>query len=1220
MTRRQLLRWFEGIGLALVTVLGLAPLASAAGPSWWVTRGVVNTNLTANDYAAVNQGQVKNVASNAWAEMNANLPGGAGSNVLALINSFSRTNNYQTVNVGQLKYVAKPFYDRLIAVGYTNAYPWSGSTTPNDYAIANIGQLKNLFAWDITKDSDGDGIPDWWELANGSDPNTNDAQQVSTNAWAHGLTNLQVYENPSVLISNNYSTLGDGIADWWKVKYGFSLIDPTVAAADPDGDGLSNLQEYLAGTSAFSSDTDGDGIPDGWELAHGLNPLDYSDASADYSGDGLSNLQKYSLGLDPWKYYASLDIVVNSGRPYTASLAISIQPVSTNYPNIRVGLEDPSMSNATVLANSGGPISYTLPDNGDGLYHLFLQYADAQGNAASTPLVKIVTLDRLAPVVGITSPASNTVLDQAFITLQAVAADPDPTTPTPVRPLAIWVNDQRFWDRAGTNIVIQRFPVPSGTNSFTVTIRAADQAGHTGEVSRTWTVDTSGDTVAPQLSSFNIATNSLLPDVSTVWVEGAVDDSNALVTAVVSSDSGDVTTNSMNVRGLRFEGLVPLESGTNQVVFTASDAAGNSSSNLFTMVRSTRYRFEITSPAFGEFATAPSNYVSGYVSALFDEGLPTQTNVTSVFINGVAAVLDTNVDANGNLSFTTTNAIPLGVPITGFIAGPGIPTDPPPDPPAQTKEYEVTHRETWDENIPGTEGFWNLHREDSVCWPDYLHRYVWSMTQDELDGDPDTVQEVDCDRWDSPPACVTELNPDRIAWQLGTPDTGSLTFPGPLDRSLSFGTDYTHGQGNGGDSVLVEVPGPCCCVVIGSDFVDCSLPDQSGNNLCHGRPRGVCPITGEPGDVGWCLVKDHYELEPYEAAVLTRYNRDAGLRFIAPRQYGTNTTVIFTFEGVDYRRPGGISPDLSQVKFRGQDPIAYSNEAQSVSYLLTVDGGREYMLCPDDFEWPAFSDPETVNYTDTDTNCYALVRSSFLVGSYAEDMHWLSWTDFHNAKPGIVGPDNLYVFCNPGGRDMSAIFTAGANPAVVSSVSWSIEEGSEKVHVVSTQGTAAIIEPTDAAHASTTPDDVTIRADVTFVNNQPKTLTKRVTVRKVWVIIPGKPVLTPPETLPPGMPLEAYIPYTLIDRLCAPMPPSRLAGLPVTESFPNGTPCAMITGDDTVSTSGTFHDHVTLSSECVITSYQQTIGCDCATLTQTVSSDSGAQTVTSSRTGGNTCQ
>ena len=45
------------------------------------------------------------------------------------------------------------------------------------------------------------------------------------------------------------STANDGIPDWWKRQYGFSVSDPNVANADPDGDGFTNYQEYLCGTN-----------------------------------------------------------------------------------------------------------------------------------------------------------------------------------------------------------------------------------------------------------------------------------------------------------------------------------------------------------------------------------------------------------------------------------------------------------------------------------------------------------------------------------------------------------------------------------------------------------------------------------------------------------------------------------------------------------------------------------------------------------------------------------------------------------------------------------------------------------------------------------------------------------------------------------------------------------------------------------------------------------
>ena len=69
--------------------------------------------------------------------------------------------------------------------------------------------------------------------------------------------------------------------------------DSSMVTQHFDGDGLTNLQEYLAGTNPRNPDTDGDGIPDGWEVAAGLDPLDPADAALDLDHDGLTNLQEY---------------------------------------------------------------------------------------------------------------------------------------------------------------------------------------------------------------------------------------------------------------------------------------------------------------------------------------------------------------------------------------------------------------------------------------------------------------------------------------------------------------------------------------------------------------------------------------------------------------------------------------------------------------------------------------------------------------------------------------------------------------------------------------------------------------------------------------------------------------------------------------------------------------------------------------------------------------
>jgi hypothetical protein len=52
-------------------------------------------------------------------------------------------------------------------------------------------------------------------------------------------------------------------------------------------------------TISVFSDTDHDSLPDAWESAHGLNPADPTDAALDTDGDGASNLQEYLAGTLP---------------------------------------------------------------------------------------------------------------------------------------------------------------------------------------------------------------------------------------------------------------------------------------------------------------------------------------------------------------------------------------------------------------------------------------------------------------------------------------------------------------------------------------------------------------------------------------------------------------------------------------------------------------------------------------------------------------------------------------------------------------------------------------------------------------------------------------------------------------------------------------------------------------------------------------------------------
>jgi hypothetical protein len=72
---------------------------------------------------------------------------------------------------------------------------------------------------------------------------------------------------------------GDGLPDDWEIENGLDPYNPNDALRDDDGDGLSNLEEYMNGTNPKEKNTDKSvkKAEDGDELHRGTNPLDEKD-------------------------------------------------------------------------------------------------------------------------------------------------------------------------------------------------------------------------------------------------------------------------------------------------------------------------------------------------------------------------------------------------------------------------------------------------------------------------------------------------------------------------------------------------------------------------------------------------------------------------------------------------------------------------------------------------------------------------------------------------------------------------------------------------------------------------------------------------------------------------------------------------------------------------------------------------------------------------------
>ena len=176
----------------IIPALGaVCAAAYPAEPPWWrdeiAGTAIIDPSVVhdvSDNHAPANQGQLKNVAKNAALYLNTPPLPGAGAVVNNMVSAFSpNASDFAPINLGQLKAVAKPFYDRLIEVGFdtkqslrahggTSAanwdfdYPWNPATPVSEnYAPANIGQLKWVFSFESESlDSDGDTIPDVWEI------------------------------------------------------------------------------------------------------------------------------------------------------------------------------------------------------------------------------------------------------------------------------------------------------------------------------------------------------------------------------------------------------------------------------------------------------------------------------------------------------------------------------------------------------------------------------------------------------------------------------------------------------------------------------------------------------------------------------------------------------------------------------------------------------------------------------------------------------------------------------------------------------------------------------------------------------------------------------------------------------------------------------------------------------------------------------------------------
>ena len=228
-----------------------------------------------------------------------------------------------------------------------------------------------------------------------------------------GLSGVTTEDQFAPVIARiSIDTDADGLDQWFETLYGVS--DPSVDEENGGtGDGLSNLEEFLAGTSPIIADTDGDGLLDGDELyadgSHGdldgiitdplnsdsdfdgmfdgeevsvgLNPNDFGDALDDIDGDRYPNVFEFRNGMDPELSGDDLPIsafVVDAsmGAGYTHSSIQSAVDASIDdfqvilvrdgryFENVVIASNDPLM----LVISENGALNTIIDDDGQNQY------------------------------------------------------------------------------------------------------------------------------------------------------------------------------------------------------------------------------------------------------------------------------------------------------------------------------------------------------------------------------------------------------------------------------------------------------------------------------------------------------------------------------------------------------------------------------------------------------------------------------------------------------------------------------------------------------------------------------------------------------------------------------------------------------------------------------------------------------------------------------------
>ncbi|MEP1093640.1 MAG: Ig-like domain-containing protein [Cyclobacteriaceae bacterium] len=197
-------------------------------------------------------------------------------------------------------YTAQSFASEVVTfadVDFTSAVNFGLGTTINLVTDTDTDGIPDYFESSYgTNHNDGDDPVSGG--AGGTD--TDDATGTSGDGISDALESILIANGSSSPVTVFSDTDGDGIPDYIEVANGSGPYDadsPTASGnSDTDSDGLPDALEILIDNEggpanpALTTDTDSDGIPDYYEVINGTNPNDVNDPFLDGGSDDDGNV------------------------------------------------------------------------------------------------------------------------------------------------------------------------------------------------------------------------------------------------------------------------------------------------------------------------------------------------------------------------------------------------------------------------------------------------------------------------------------------------------------------------------------------------------------------------------------------------------------------------------------------------------------------------------------------------------------------------------------------------------------------------------------------------------------------------------------------------------------------------------------------------------------------------------------------------------------------